>query len=327
MKLTVIIPGFNTTQGEWDRCIDSVKRAIEVCSITAEIICVDDGSIDGAKFLDDRRDVIVIHQKKNQGPSVARNLGLNIAKGEWISFVDSDDIVSIDTYKNAITEGERIGSDVVVFGVTTIWPSIRLQKDDVVSNLKIGKMSPDFLTELKKYNLLNYGWNKLYRRKFLKENKIFFQEDTVMGEDLIFNLSCSVKNAQWGVISYIGYTYFRNKQTLLSRYIPKYKSGLMHTKESWRMYNEYSLKEFGESVDVFDMSDEKLAMSEWRNIWMPGTPYSLGGKWHWLKAHPEIGGSFEFIRMFIFTILKKWLYIRPIRRWHIKRLYPKAYDI
>ena len=92
-KISVIIPVYNT-ESYLSRCLDSVlSNTYE----NLEVICVNDGSTDNSinildnyKFSDER--VIVINQK-NSGVSAARNAGLNVATGEYIAFIDSDDWV------------------------------------------------------------------------------------------------------------------------------------------------------------------------------------------------------------------------------------------
>ena len=93
VKLSVIIPGYNTPEAWWRRCVDSVKRPL---GPDDEIILVDDGSSDGAKFLD-TLGCKVIH-KQNGGLASARNAGMAVAQGEFVTFVDSDDEVMPGTF-------------------------------------------------------------------------------------------------------------------------------------------------------------------------------------------------------------------------------------
>ena len=92
--VSIIIPVYNV-EDYLERCIDSIKRQTHK---NIEIIIVDDGSTDRCPQLcddyarDDSR-IIVIH-KENQGLGLARNTGIDVARGEWICFVDSDDYVS-----------------------------------------------------------------------------------------------------------------------------------------------------------------------------------------------------------------------------------------
>ena len=102
LKISVIVPVYNA-ETFLNKCIDSIrKQSYEAL----EIILINDGSLDGSgmicesyKKLDSR--VKVIHQK-NAGVSAARNAGLDIARGDFVTFVDSDDYIQPDMYQKMI---------------------------------------------------------------------------------------------------------------------------------------------------------------------------------------------------------------------------------
>lgn len=100
--LSVIIPIYNV-EPYLDRCMESI---VNQTYKNLEIIMVDDGSPDNCPELCDqwqRKDVrIKVIHKKNGGLSDARNAGLDIASGEYIAFVDSDDFVDLDMYRSMI---------------------------------------------------------------------------------------------------------------------------------------------------------------------------------------------------------------------------------
>ena len=99
IKVSIVVPVYKVEE-YLDECMNSL---INQTLKEIEIICVDDGSPDNcgkmldeyAKY-DDR--ITVVHQK-NQGVSAARNAGINLAKGEYLTFVDPDDYVKLDTYE------------------------------------------------------------------------------------------------------------------------------------------------------------------------------------------------------------------------------------
>ncbi|MCD1124789.1 glycosyltransferase [Jinshanibacter sp. LJY008] len=98
MKLSVIIPVYNSQQTILS-CLDSVySQEIGEYNIEMEVIVIDDGSTDNSLILlekykvENKKSNLYIFHKKNGGVSSARNYGINIAKGEWIAFLDSDDI-------------------------------------------------------------------------------------------------------------------------------------------------------------------------------------------------------------------------------------------
>ena len=114
-KLSVIVPIYNVEK-YLRQCLESI---VNQTFRDLEIILVDDGSPDKCGEICDeyaKKDnrIIVIH-KANGGLSAARNDALNIATGEWIAFVDSDDWLDIDIYEKAITAGDRYDVDILLF--------------------------------------------------------------------------------------------------------------------------------------------------------------------------------------------------------------------
>ena len=98
MRISVIIPGYNTKKEWWQRCVASVQRAI---GPDDEIIVVDDGSIVPveANWFDS---AVTLIRQDNQGLGAARNAGMKAAKGRYITFVDSDDEVRSETYDRTV---------------------------------------------------------------------------------------------------------------------------------------------------------------------------------------------------------------------------------
>ena len=160
-KISVIIPVYNV--GKYlKRCIDSI---IQQNYDNLEIILVDDGSSDNSgKICDeyvviDKR-IIVIH-KSNGGLSDARNKGLDICTGEYISFVDSDDWIEKDFYKFAVNNlGEN---DLLIFDY---YLTDGKNKKCINTLSKSRKLTvEECLLELSKANIQSYAWNKLYKRE------------------------------------------------------------------------------------------------------------------------------------------------------------------
>ena len=177
-RFSIIVPVYGTEE-YLQECIDSVLRQTYELF---ELILVDDGSPDQCpKICDEyaRADprVHVIH-KENGGVSSARNAGLEIAKGEYVWFVDSDDYVDEDSLlglNNQLTENQA-----VLFAFQT----------DGMEGPFYGDLE-DYLRNVYFPYKVNFTtWNKIYRLSFLKEHQIRFDEGEVIGEDLLFNLDC-----------------------------------------------------------------------------------------------------------------------------------------
>ena len=112
--ISVIIPVYNVEE-YLCRCVDSV---LDQTYRNTEILLVDDGSPDNCPAICDeyaRQDarVRVLHQE-NKGLSGARNAGIDVAKGQWLAFVDSDDYLAPDFLERLLEACERTGSDLSV---------------------------------------------------------------------------------------------------------------------------------------------------------------------------------------------------------------------
>ena len=327
-RLTVIIPGYNTPEQWWRCCIYSVVRAIGSMD---EIIIVDDGSgkpvsLSSLGFTNDPR--ISVLRKENGGLSSARNAALEIAKGKYVSFVDSDDCVESSVYEKCIQMLEQHAQDICVFGVKTIWVAENLMKIDCPESKVYGCLDPQGLKDLLNRRLFNYAWNKVYCRSFLEGNgaPLRFDPNGMPCEDTIFNLSCISRGARWCSIDCVGYAYYRTSSSLLSTYKPSNIKGEIAGAEAWRAYKA-SVKNAREVLGSYgETSKDELLNLEWRNIWQPKSPYSLMGRWKWLKENPKLGGVVTFIKAVLFTMARRFLYFRTIRRWRIRRMYPYAED-
>lgn len=112
-KISIVIPVYNTEK-YLEKCISSVLSSTLK---DVEVILIDDGSTDDSlricdEFAQKDNRIIVLHQP-NQGVSVARNIGIDNAKGEWLAFVDSDDYIFPDYYKDLIQVAEDNHVDIV----------------------------------------------------------------------------------------------------------------------------------------------------------------------------------------------------------------------
>lgn len=119
--ISVIIPVYNV-ESYLKRCLDSV---INQSYQDLEIILIDDGSTDNSsKICDEYASndprVIVIH-KQNAGQAAARNDGINIAKGEYIAFVDSDDWIELDMYELLMQAIIDTKADIVASGLNMVY--------------------------------------------------------------------------------------------------------------------------------------------------------------------------------------------------------------
>ncbi|WP_088041618.1 glycosyltransferase family A protein [Bacillus sp. EAC] len=188
--LSIVIPVYNAEH--------TISRAIK--SITSqniknfEIIIVNDGSTDQSFeicnkiSLDDQR--IKLYNIENSGVSCARNLGIEQAKGKYITFLDADDYYSVNFF-NVITSEIEKDTQLLIFGYNIV-------RDGVFKASRIPlNESANFSNEYEFRNtavsligneMINAPWNKVYLTSYIKNNKIKFPTEIDIGEDLSFNL-------------------------------------------------------------------------------------------------------------------------------------------
>ena len=160
--ISVIVPIYNV-EDYLNRCVDSI---INQTYKNLEIILVDDGSPDNCpKMCDDyaKKDsrIKVVH-KENGGLSDARNVGMEVATGDYVSFIDSDDYVSLDFYETLLQTMIDNDSDIVECGVVKFYENEKF--DEYSDDLKVTNYDTvDALDGLIIENpFKQHVWNKLY---------------------------------------------------------------------------------------------------------------------------------------------------------------------
>lgn len=239
MKLTVIIPVYNVVK-YLDECLASLasQRMQDM-----EVWMIDDGSQDGSGAICDnyeKRDsrFHVIHQV-NQGVSSARNKGLNYATGEYVFFVDGDDIINKDFFEQIDFEKYR-GADIIFYGLSlmvgkkikrdVIDDKPRKLSEGVWRELMLAIMNPDcrkFQREIPKWIYLYGPVAKLYRRDFLNMYNLRYNTEMVRPEDLLFNFQVYKRKPICYVDPIYCYIYRQNKESISHRYNPSIVSSSM----------------------------------------------------------------------------------------------------
>lgn len=122
ISLSIIIPVYNTEKF-LKKCIDSVLKAVEILDKKSEIIVINDGSLGNCdQIMEEYSNNYIIRYIKqdNRGRGATRNLGLREAKGEYVTFVDSDDFISEDMYKDMFLDVDANGADLVICDVQSV---------------------------------------------------------------------------------------------------------------------------------------------------------------------------------------------------------------
>lgn len=178
IKLSVVVPAYNSEKFILE-CLDSI-RAQEIDGY--ECIVVDDGSTDNTGKICDgyakkNPQFKVIHQK-NAGVSTARNKGIEAALGEFITFVDADDLVALGAYKKALQRIKEESCDVYSFGIA----DYKGTADISLYDFKEEEFQDMFI----KYPVyMNHVCNKIFKKELLEKNGILFDPEIRTSEDLL----------------------------------------------------------------------------------------------------------------------------------------------
>ncbi len=224
MQISVIIPVYNSEQ-YLHTCVESI---LNQTFRDFELILVNDGSTDASGSICDefaKKDsrVIVLH-KSNEGVSAARNDGIEVARGEYITFVDSDDAIKPSFFEDACRKIDK--ADLYISGLEMV-----TCKDDVpIRSTSFGiQKSKSFCVAalLETVNVeyplicISSPCCKLYKKNVIDLYKIRFDKTLSLGEDTSFNLDylSRVESVYFDECSY--YTYFiRGKDSLFNKYHP-----------------------------------------------------------------------------------------------------------
>jgi len=186
IKVSVIVPVFNASN-YIERCIYSLfdNTIADEC----EFIIVDDCSTDSSVLLIERiiserkdKNIKLIKHHYNKGAAAARNTALNIAKGEYVIFVDSDDWVEKNYLELLYDNAMQNDSDITMCGLYK-----ESETDSKIISFEI-KENSDYVNDLLTEALPGWLWIKLFRLEFLKRNNIHFIDNINICEDLIFCL-------------------------------------------------------------------------------------------------------------------------------------------
>lgn len=215
MKVDIVIPAYNVAP--WiGQCLDSVSKAVLACSrsnkaVEFEAVCVDDGSIDSTgaildgfaacKAREDSPDfrVRIVHQD-NQGVSPARNAALSVLTGDWVLFVDADDLLSEEIFIDFFKVVSECDCDIVRFRTTSFadgdtpdWcgGTLRYRKIDLSAHLRYSELVAPL-------------WGAFYRRAILPPQGF---RPYCRGEDRLFVSECLVLASSVVSVNAIAYGY------------------------------------------------------------------------------------------------------------------------
>ncbi len=233
--ISVIVPVFNA--GEWlRRCVDSILAQTYT---DFELLLVDDGSTDaGGAICDEyaRKDArIRVFHKPNGGVSSARNIGLDSAVGEWITFCDADDYVSPCYLHNLINAAADPAVD-LVFNYAVVHCDGKTKKENYPEKvIPLGELSDLFLNNDLIWHTST--WSKLFRRSIINNARIRYNENIHIGEDALFLFTYILMCNRIKVICTCDYNYDIRDTDSLTHRVNSYQSELNGLKQITSIVN------------------------------------------------------------------------------------------
>lgn len=204
-KVSVIVPVYNREK----TIVACLKSILDSEFRNFEVLLIDDGSTDATMALcgnvaaEDNR--VRFFRKSNEGVSVARNVGIANALGEWITFVDSDDAI-LPCHLNVLDKKYEENTDMIMVEHTIG----RIENGKVITKENVGSMEVVVAQPVAAAYLFNDFmpfknpvfpvWNKFFRRNLLKDNNITFDTTMSLGEDQVF--LCHYLQYAKGIVHY-----------------------------------------------------------------------------------------------------------------------------
>ena len=176
-KVSVIVPVYNVEQYLSD-CLESICRQTLK---GIEIIVVNDGSTDNSlsiiESFQQKYSNMKLINKKNGGLSSARNAGIDMAVGEYLFFVDSDDFIDLDTLEKMYVKAKETHCPLIICGILQYWSNNKKKLYKKCISDKESIYDADLLYKLQLSGRMGCQCcNKLYDRNIWIKNSLFFQE-------------------------------------------------------------------------------------------------------------------------------------------------------
>ena len=201
--VSIIVPVYNTAS-YLSRCIESL---VNQTYSDLQIILIDDGSTDESGAIADEWQTkdprIEVYHQQNQGQSVARNVGLQHTRGEYIAFVDSDDYID-SNYFSTMLQAADDTTDCVQTGYRRV------------------KQNGEMIKTYRPKHFYQYTspCMRLYRRAFMDQHQLRFPEGMIY-EDVVFSIDLWLAHPMYKMIPYCGYNYTLNTTSTTSSKRPE----------------------------------------------------------------------------------------------------------
>ena len=218
MDISVIIPIYNVEQ-YLKRCIDSVLCQKEV---SLEVILVDDGSTDSSgkicdEYASNNQNIKCLHIA-NSGPSTAKNVGYDLALGNYVAFIDSDDEIKPDMFRTMLDSGYQHHADIVCCNYIQVDEECNFSHTEHTGLEYVLNQDEALKAILIKDKIYSQCWTKIYKREMLESNHIRNTEGLKTEEDFIYNIQAFACSKTVCIVDKPLYIYTHRNQSLSKDY-------------------------------------------------------------------------------------------------------------
>lgn len=249
------------------RCLDSL---VNQTYQDKEIILINDGSTDSSQMICEKYSCeysyIVLINQKNAGPATARNTGLDIAIGQFISFVDSDDYVEDNMIELMVQAAEDQQVDMVICGYyqekngKSIEHIFRYEPG-LYQGTEARKIAIDLINDVSETRIPPYSWVRMVRRDVFEKPKIRYTDGLIRSEDYYFYVQIHFRiNRLYLLIDKSLYHYMEISDSITHKYVEHYWDSVkeIYFGLSERLPNQFEIKN---RLDIMLMQRSLIALN------------------------------------------------------------------
>lgn len=218
MDISVIIPIYNV-ETYLRRCLDSV---LSQEGVSMEIILVDDGATDSSgricdEYSADNPNITSMHIK-NSGPSTAKNVGYDLATGNYVAFIDSDDEIKPNMFVTMLQSGYKHNADIVCCNYVQIDEDGNISHTEYTDKEYVLTQDEALKAILIKDKIYSQCWTKIYKRETMDANNVRNTEGLKTEEDFIYNIQAFAASKTVSIVDKPLYIYTHRTKSLSKDY-------------------------------------------------------------------------------------------------------------
>ena len=218
IDISIIIPVYNVEK-YLKRCVDSVLHQE---GISMEIILIDDGSTDSSGTICDdyvsKFPYVRCQHIKNSGPSTAKNVGYDMATGNYVAFIDSDDEIKTNMFSLMLQSGYKHDADIVCCNYIQIDEEGNISHTTHTGREYVLTQDEALRAILIKDKIYSQCWTKIYKRQTMQENHVRNKEGLKTEEDFIYNIQAFACSKTVCIVDKPLYIYTHRSKSLSKDY-------------------------------------------------------------------------------------------------------------